>query len=222
MLSDLAGVIGMFRPVEAINFATEALEILQTLDVAEPVNALVRGLCEANNSGLYLNLGQKDEAQQSAERAIQLLADQPDSPIVRSALAMALGNLVIIHIAAEQNQAALELARRAVSLLEHSGPTTPKWLLPLVRVNMGRALRALGFEAEAAEVVSSSIAELRTQLTADEATVVRLASGLNAAGPATWDTVLADLASSPEIAIQLALHRSRPPRGTRPDHRNNS
>lgn len=211
MLSDLAGVIGMFRPVEAINFATEALEILQTLDVAEPVNALVRGLCEANNSGLYLNLGQKDEAQQSAERAIQLLADQPDSPIVRSALAMALGNLVIIHIAAEQNQAALELARRAVSLLEHSGPTTPKWLLPLVRVNMGRALRALGFEAEAAEVVSSSIAELRTQLTADEATVVRLASGLNAAGPATWDTVLADLASSPEIAIQLALHRSRPP-----------
>jgi tetratricopeptide (TPR) repeat protein len=210
MLADLAAGIAIGRAVEAIEFATEAIDILQPLDVADPIVRALRGICETNLSAAYLVLNRQDEARQSAERAIELLGDLPDPPLM-SALATALNNLAILNIAAGENEAAVEQARRAAALLDQVGPLSPPQLLPLIRISMGQGLRALGFEAQAAEALSSGIAELRTQLTADEETFARLAHGLNAAGAATWDTLLADLAASPEIAIQLALHRSRPP-----------
>ncbi|MEU4195778.1 ATP-binding protein [Kribbella sp. NPDC026611] len=216
-LVDLASSLYIGRPLEAAERATEALDVLRPLDGSGQLVRLLRGLGETTLSATSLILEREAEARTHAKNAVELLEPlTSEVPVAIPALTTALNNLLLVDLLAGDDATALEHARRALSLVDQARDLLPVWVVPQLRINLGRALRGLGHDDEATEMFGSALVELRALFAADstpashEETLARLAYALNAAGAQTWDVVLADLATEPEEALRLALYRNRP------------
>jgi tetratricopeptide (TPR) repeat protein len=210
LLVDVAAGVYLPRPIEAADFASEALSLLASIDSHDARVPTLRGLAELNRSGALLQLGKLPEARSCLERAVALLEQCPPVPVVRAALGTANCSLSGIHLQDLEFQAARERAQSALDLVEQAGSTTPVSVLQLARINLGRALTGLGMEQEGRAALETGIAELRATMSDDEAQILQLAGALNVAGPAIWDEVLADLHDNPSLAGRLRVLRVRP------------
>ncbi|MBL7253060.1 hypothetical protein [Paractinoplanes lichenicola] len=210
-LSDVAAVISATRPLEAITYIAEALDLLEPFRNASPTVISLRGLLELNRSIAQVGIDLLADARGSVERALELL-DTDDLPIMPAIRALALAHAASLDLKDHHAELALRRIRRAVEVFDDPmvEPDSPS-RIPLMRIILGQALRETGSEAEGLEQLNAGINALRDQLSDNDLSVMLLAIGLNTAGAAVWDKVLADLGDQPVVAAMLLARRIRPP-----------
>jgi hypothetical protein len=208
-LAELAGRIASTRPLEAIEYGTEAARLLEA--AGSDGQELVHVLAELNVGAANASLQRWEVARGHLEQALALLDDLPASPVVAQLRAAALTNVTTVRLDADEIEAAVDGARLAVELLEEHGPGLNPGLMARARLNLGLALQASGDPGAAAGPLDVAIAELREQAGQPEEAIVPLALALNAAGDDVWDAVMTQLEDEPEFARAASVLRRRPP-----------
>ena len=210
LLSDIAVGIYQPRPLEALELTSEALTLLEPLDQTLLPVRIIHGACLLNRSVTMMALARFSEAQKSLERVVTLLDIESPTPQTSAWLGAALHNLGALFLEAGDNAAALDRATRALTILTPLDDPQSTALMPFVRINLGRALRAGGSVEEGTRMLKAGITELRARPMSDDLQVAAFASSLDAAGSAMWDEVLAGLTDQPALVRTLEILRTRP------------
>jgi tetratricopeptide (TPR) repeat protein len=197
----------MTRPLEAREFATEAIRLLDEADLKG--FELIRATTLVNLGGVDTALGRFDTAREPLESALELLRPLPPAPGVVYLRAVALLNLTRARLADNEIEAAVEGAQVALELLEElkSGPAILN--RGVARLNLGIALVAAGREHAAVEHLEAAVAELSPH--ARDLDVVPIAEALNAAGQDLWESFLAQVHDEAQFVQALSVLRQRPP-----------
>ena len=211
-LSDVVFRRLLTRPLEAIDLAAESLALLESVDDGTPTAALLRGIASLNHSAALTVAGRRAEAATAAREAVDLLDVEDAPPLYVTALGTALLNDCYHRLEDGDVEGAVATGRRAVDILAGPEALPSSAKLAQARVNLGRALRASGpdAQAEAQASIQLGIEQLLSELSDDVPSHVVLAEALNVEGSGGWDRVLAQLESAPETADRLRLLRARP------------
>ncbi|MGN6872016.1 MAG: caspase family protein [Solirubrobacteraceae bacterium] len=207
-LCDLSVAVSNTRPLEAVEFATEGLELLDGID--RPGLDAVRGQAYLAIGAGSQALGEYAHVREAFEAAVTLLDSAAAAPVMGRVLAIALSNLALILADSGDAEPALAAATRAAALLDEHGPGDFQLLVPVTQLSVGCALLASGEESEAEAYLDPAIQELVAFARVDPQYIGLVALAVNSAGNAVWEVVSAELADRPELIQILTIARIRP------------